>query len=123
MPVVLGAVTRAADSMFGPPGAEVGVLHREVPDELSQSGVLDIDTGIHAKRTYGLARIVSPLQVHRAQARIREQQPDVVAALGWYLREVEVEGRSGRVPRQDVQPPAHARCRRNRAHRRSPWQG
>ncbi len=43
--VVLGAVTGAADTVFGPPGAEVGVLDGQFADELGEVGIVGVGRG------------------------------------------------------------------------------
>jgi hypothetical protein len=46
MTVELGAVAGAGDAMFGPPGAELGVLNRQLADEPGELGVVGVCRGL-----------------------------------------------------------------------------
>ncbi len=107
MTVELGAVAGAGDAMFGPPGAELGVLDRQLADEPGELRVVGVCRGLHAQRGDGVAGVVLPLPVHPPDDRVREQQPRVVPAAGRNQRKVGVQGRGSGVPLQDVQPCPH----------------
>src|SRR5712671_2716548 len=49
VPVVLGAVARRGDLMRGPPGAEVGILHRQLTDQDGEFRVAGVFGGLHAE--------------------------------------------------------------------------
>jgi hypothetical protein len=104
--VVLGAVAGAGDLMGGPPGAEVGVLHRQLADQDSELRVAGVFGGLHAQGRDDGARVVLPVGVQRAHSRVGEQQADVITVARGEAGEVGVQGSGPGVPGEDVQAAA-----------------